>query len=382
MNDSSRVGLRLIFRVMRLVFTVYFRWYLSTILASLLITLYIDHLFLYITIMEARNGSTTTQYPSPQTNQAHSNTMSNPGEQEGEWESVGTVDELERRRRSSPASPGSPRARFISTSPTHAERERRRHFSRLKAGPSSPRSPPAESSPKQRAKTADAATANRTKMSPLAKRLGDDHDVIAAQTYPGVVDFSMEGMQLGVSMDDILDPSAAPRRQGSTTGQQAGANIAPWLMDDSAPPTSPNGAPSPSQGAPPHNPTMPTLHRLQSDRSMKTTASRNGSQPSINSFPAPQQESPELRSRQGSGDSIQTLAAPPQKPQRQPDVLPGGGRHSIVGGRNGRFGSTASSASSGPGEKKKGGFLGGLLKRKGTGMSLGMLAPTESRDNS
>jgi hypothetical protein len=308
-------------------------------------------------------------------------------ELEGEWESVENANELERRRRSSPASPGSPRARLAPTSPTHAERERRRHSSRLKAGPSSPRLPPTDSSPRQRAKTADAATANRTKASPLAKRLGDDHDALASQVYPGVVDFSMEGMQLGVSMDDILDPSAAPRRQGSTTGQQAGANIAPWLMDDAAPPPSPNGAPSPSQGGSINpftqvtpvtqtgsHPPMPTLHRLQSDRSMRTTASsRNGSQPSLNGIPATQQDSPEMGTRKGSGDSIQTLAAAPQKPQKQLDHIPGGGRHSIAGGRAGRFGSTASSASSGPGEKKKGGFLGGLLKRKGTGMSLGTL---------
>jgi len=220
-------------------------------------------------------------------------------------------------------------------------------------------------------------------MSPLAKRLGDDHDaIVGSQAYPDIVDFSMEGMQMGVSMDDILDPSAVPRRHGSTTGQQAGANIAPWLMDDSTLPSPSSGAASPSQGtsstpfgqsSQANNTSMPTLHRLQSDRSMKTTASRNGSQPSINIFPTPQQGSPENRSRQGSGDSIQTLAAAPQKPPKQPDHhLPGGGRHSIVGGRNGRFGSTASSATSGNGEKKKGGFLGGLLKRKGTGMSLGL----------
>jgi hypothetical protein len=332
--------------------------------------------------MEARNGSTTAQYTTPQTNIPSSNVVNHPEEQETDWESVGNTDELERRRRSSPASPGSPRARLGPTSPTHAERERRRHSSRMKAGPSSPRSPPADSSPRQRAKTADAATANRSKMSPLAKRLGDDHDaILGSQAYPDIVDFSMEGMQMGVSMDDILDPSAVPRRQGSTTGQQAGANIAPWLMDDSNLPSTPSGSTSPSQsttstpfsqGNQVGNTSMPTLHRLQSDRSMKTTASRNGSQPSINIFPTPQQGSPEIRSRQGSGDSIQTVAAAPQKPQKQPEHhLPGGGRHSIVGGRNGRFGSTASSATSGNGEKKKGGFLGGLLKRKGTGMSLG-----------
>jgi hypothetical protein len=334
--------------------------------------------------MEARNGSTTAHYPTPKTDIPSSNVVNQSAEQEADWESVGNTDELERRRRSSPASPGSPRAKVGPASPTHAERERRRYSSRMKAGPSSPRSPPpVESSPRQRAKTADAATANRSKMSPLAKRLGDDHDaLLGSHAYPDIVDFSMEGMQMGVSMDDILDPSAAPRRQGSTAGQQAGANIAPWLMDDSNLPSTPSGSTSPSQGisstpfsqgGQTNNSSMPTLHRLQSDKSMKTTASRNGSQPSINIFPTPQQSSPEIRSRQGSGDSIQTVAAAPQKPLKQPDHhLPGGGRHSIVGGRNGRFGSTASSATSGNGEKKKGGFLGGLLKRKGTGMSLGL----------
>ena len=333
--------------------------------------------------MEAGNGSTTAQYPTPQTINTSSNVVDSTGEQEADWESVGNTDGLQRRRRSSSASPGSPRIKLGPISPTQAERERRRQTTRTKAGPSSPRSPPADSSPRQRAKTADSATANRSKMSPLAKRLGDDHDaILASQAYPGVVDFSMEGMQLGVSMDDILDPSAAPRRHGSTTGQQAGANIAPWLMDDSTVPSSPNESPAPSQGtsstpfgqgSQSNNSSMPTLHRLQSDRSMKTTASRNGSQPSINVFSTPPLDSPELRSRQGSGDSIQTVAAAPQKPQKQTDHLPGGGRHSIAGGRNGRFGSTASSATSGNGEKKKGGFLGGLLKRKGTGgMSLGL----------
>jgi len=333
--------------------------------------------------METRNGSTAApaQHPSSQIPQLGEPIGNASMEQDGEWESVDNTNELERRRRSSPASPGSPRAKLIPQSPTNAERERRRHSSRLKAGPSSPRSPPGEGSPRQRAKTADAVGANRSKMSPLARRLGDDQDAMTPQAFPGEVDFSMEGMQLGVSMDDILDPSAAPRRQGSTAGQQAGANIAPWLMDDSAPSTPPNDSPLPSK-APSTNPfghsrqvsnsTMPTLHRLQSDRSMKTTASsRNGSQPSINGFPNSQQDSPELRSRQGSGDSVQTLGAAPQKPQKQPDIIPGGGRHSIVGGRAGRFGSTASNASSGPAEKKKGGFLGGLLKRKGTGMTLG-----------
>jgi adenylate cyclase len=217
-------------------------------------------------------------------------------------------------------------------------------------------------------------------MSPLGKRLGDDQDTVA--DIPGVMDFSMEGMQLGVSMDEILDPLAAPRRQGSTTGQQAGANIAPWLMDDSTPPSTPSGAASPSKGVSNtpysqmsqvgHGNAKPTLQRLQSDMSMRTTASsRNGSQPSIKGYPAGQHDAPDQLSRHGSGDSLQTLSAPPPKPQKAAEVLPGGGRHSIVGGRAGRFGSTASSSSGGTVEKKKGGFLGGLLKRKGTGMSLG-----------
>jgi hypothetical protein len=299
--------------------------------------------------METRNGIPTLEAALPPNHTA---------QREEEWESITDHNELERRRRSSPASPGSPRARITPKSPTQ-DTDRRRHSSRLKAGPSSPRSPPGEHSPRQRAKTADAASVSRSKMSPLVKR--------SEEEPAPVVDFSMEGMQLGVSMDDILDPLAAPRRQGSTTGQQAGANIAPWLMDDSNP--SPSGTPSPGQGNPSFSPnsTKPQLHRLQSDMSMKTTASsRNGSQPSINTFT---QESPEGRSRHGSGDSIQTLSAVPPKPAK--DVLPGGGRHSIVGSRAGRFGSTASSASAAPAEKKKGGFLGGLLKRKGTGMSLG-----------
>jgi hypothetical protein len=180
------------------------------------------------------------------------------------------------------------------------------------------------------------------------------------------MDLSMDGMKLDASMDDIMDPSAAPGGHGNNTGQQAGANIAPWLMDDSTPPRSGTNTPSPQIHNDPPPGFKPQLGRMQSDYSLHTVgSSRNGSHPSITGMPESQE--PEARIRTGSGDSLQTLAGAQQKPAN--DIIPGGGRHSIAGGRIGRF-STVSSGSIGGAEKKKG-FLGGLLKRKGTAMSLG-----------
>ncbi|WWC95139.1 hypothetical protein V866_001993 [Kwoniella sp. B9012] len=104
---------------------------------------------------------------------------------------------------------------------------------------------------------------NPTKVSPLAKRLGEEppfmlpHPSRNAQTsqtsFPGVVIGSfaggggttMTGFEGG--MDDILDPIANANannqgRQGrtsanpsTTTHTQAAPNIAPWLMDDTSP---------------------------------------------------------------------------------------------------------------------------------------------------
>lgn len=285
------------------------------------------------------------------------------------WAPLG--DEVQIPRRPSSSSPGSSRrtADPATLSARDSERERRRHSSRMKAGPGSPKSPTSDSA-RQRARTSD-GLGNRTRYQPLARKSEEGaRENAASPLDAGVVDFSMDGMQLDVSMDDILDPSAAPRGRDSTAGQQAGANIAPWLMDDSTP--LPSGSQTPAQGYDPteaDNGFAPKLNRLTSDRSIKTTYSaRNGSQPSLMGMPSGQDT--EQRSRQGSGDSIQTLAVAAPKSTKHAEVLPGGGRHSIAG-RAGRFGSTASSASAGTAEKKKGGFLGGLLKRKGTGMSLG-----------
>lgn len=290
-----------------------------------------------------------------------------PLDEEEDWESL--EDGATVRRRSSPATPGSPK-RMTSGSPTTAEK--RRHSARTK---SAPKSPSNEQPAKRRPNTADPSS--RSRLSPLAKRLGEDVplEYAVSQNYPGVMDLSMDGMKLDVSMDDILDPSAAPPgRQGSTAGPPAGANIAPWLQDDSTPPQSGATTPSKQLGPSTTPASMPKLGRLQSDHSLKTiSSSRNGSQPSITGLPVTQE--PDARtSRQGSGDSLQTLSAAQPKPPRQADVMPGGGRHSIAGGRIGRFGSTVSNVSAGSGDKKKG-FLGGLLKRKGTAMSLGQFIP-------
>lgn len=296
-----------------------------------------------------------------------------PFDEEMEWE--GLEDEAaSRRRRSSPATPVTPsRATSTPGSPPNGNGtgDKLRSAGRNKAG--SPGEPTA--SMRRRPTTTEGST--RSRLSPLAKRLGEDVPVpyMVSQNYPGVMDLSMDGMKLDASMDDIMDPSAAPGRHGSNAGQQAqaGANIAPWLMDDSTPPRSGTTTPSAQtytnvNANGPSGSNRPQLGRMQSDYSLHTVdSSRNGSSPSIIGVPTSQE--PEGRTRTGSGDSLQNLPAGQQKPSKQSEYLPGGGRHSIAGGRIGRF-STVSSGSVGGAEKKKG-FLGGLLKRKGTAMSLG-----------
>lgn len=300
---------------------------------------------------------------SPQTRNA-AQTMRGPFDEDMEWESVD--DEAARRRRSSPAIPTTP-SRASPGSPSNGDKHR--SPGRTKGGS------PGEASMRRRPTTTEGSS--RSRLSPLAKRLGEDVPVqyAVSQNYPGVMDLSMDGMKLDASMDDIMDPSAAPGRHGSNAGQQtqAGANIAPWLMDDSTPLRSGTTSPSPQthMNGPPG--AKPQIGRMQSDYSLHTIgSSRNGSHPSITGTPESQE--PEGRQRTGSGDSLQTLSGGQQKPSRQNDIIPGGGRHSIAGGRIGRF-STVSSGSVGGTEKKKG-FLGGLLKRKGTAMSLGQYSST------
>ena len=282
-----------------------------------------------------------------------------PFNEDMEWE--GVEDDATRRRRSSPAIPTSP-SRASPGSPSKGNGEKHRSSARSKTGS------PGDTSMRRRPTTTEGSS--RSRLSPLAKRLGEDVPVqyAVSQNYPGVMDLSMEGMKLDASMDDIMDPSAAPGRQGSNAGQQAAPNIAPWLMDDSTPPRSGTTTPSPQTHTDGPPGSMPKLGRMQSDYSLHTiSSSRNGSSPSITGMPVSQE--PEGRARTGSGDSLQTLSAGQQKQPKHTDILPGGGRHSIAGGRIGRF-STVSSGSIGGAEKKKG-FLGGLLKRKGTAMSLG-----------
>ena len=285
--------------------------------------------------------------------------MRGPFDEDMEWE--GIEEDATRRRRSSPAIPTTPTRSTPNGSPPTGDKNR--SVGRAKAGTGSP----GDSPMRRRPTTTEGSS--RARLSPLARRLGEEvpSQYTVSQNYPGVMDLSMDGMKLDASMDDILDPSAAPGRHESNAGQQqAGANIAPWLMDDTTPPRSGANTPSPQTHFNGQR-SKPQLGRMQSDYSLHTVgSSRNGSSPSITGIPASNE--PEVRARTGSGDSLQTLSAGQQKQPRQ-DVLPGGGRHSIAGGRIGRF-STVSSGSVGGAEKKKG-FLGGLLKRKGTAMSLG-----------
>lgn len=203
----------------------------------------------------------------------------------------------------------------------------------------------------------------------LAKRFGEENPYVlprdtTSQMYPGVVIGSFAGGEEGNtftggmgfdgSMDGIMDTSATPQavtRHGSTSGQ-AGANIAPWLMDDSTAP------------ALNHQASVPALPKAPYD---DPTRSRNGSQPSISSAHQAFASDPAAGSRLGSQESIITIG---KSPMDQLPPLPGGGRHP-TGGRMNRYGSTTSNISAGgsiASDKKKG-FLGGLLKRK-TGQSV------------
>lgn len=261
----------------------------------------------------------------------------------------------------------------------------------------------------------------RTKSSPLMKRLGEENPFVlphqskidsASQQYPGVVigtfaggadhgslGFNVGGMGFDGSMDDILDPSAASKngpRHGSASGQ-AEANIAPWLSDD--PPTGAEAVQSNiERDASPHQQSGQPLHHFssasalphpnrrgtadQGNDSVPFMTGRNTSQPSLTATNRVASSSDVslrecMRSRQGSSESVQTVSAsqPLKRPTPPVDEVPpmqyapGGGRHaSVAGGRASRYGSSASSATTGSVEKKKG-FLGGFLKRK-TGQSV------------
>lgn len=267
-------------------------------------------------------------------------------------------------------------------------------------------------------------TRQRTRNSPLLKRLGEEAPFVlphqskidsASNMYPGVVigsfaggadhgtlSFGVDGMGFDGSMDDILDPSAthAGTRQGSASGQ-AGANIAPWLSDDSP---STSELPRPAGGDPAQGQTeradLPSKHSSQSlshftsvpslpnlkriDLSAESTPNpdtRNGSQMFLaTSSRVVSSSDISLRdvvtSRKGSSESVQTLSASQtgKKPTLPTDDVstalpPGGGRHASVAGRMSRYGSAASTVTTGPAADKKKGFLGGFLKRK-TGQSV------------
>ncbi|KAK8853425.1 hypothetical protein IAR55_004131 [Kwoniella newhampshirensis] len=303
------------------------------------------------------------------------------------------------------------------------------------------------------------------RVSPLAKRLGEEPPFMlphpsrndtTSQTYPGVVIGSFAsgggnttealgfegGMGWEGTMDDILDPSASradDKKTRETAGGQAEANIAPWLMDDQPKRTSPVQASTPTpplnEDRPPsrgaaatlrekegqrkssmqvlnHFASVPTLPKIRRQGTIDTMVdtgpgSRSGSRPyNSGATTASASSSSSIRdgsrqSRNGSGDSLQTLSASQQKSSRttgespgaeNPKALPVSGlssKQGNIGPRVGRFGSTTSQVSGGgstSSEKKKG-FLGGLLKRKtGPSISLNPLmsdfGPSESHRGS
>lgn len=336
-----------------------------------------------------------------------------------------------RSRSSSHDSPGS------RTSPTlPGEKERKRHSPRTKHGSSSARMKSPEDSDRRRRV---ATERDRKKVSPLYKRLGEEPPFMlphpsrmeqTSQTYPGVVigafsdgdnsaglGFGVNGMRFDSSMDDIMDIKAAPAPQGrnDSTGGLMGANIAPWLTDDtpSMPDSRAEQAEQPAQPIPKESPrkgsiqalnhfaSLPALPRTKRHTTASSVAqnpnassSRSGSQPNIlpgsgapDARASSNRSKDTSRSRAGSGDSVQTFAAsqpqlaktgssPSVESSASPSQL---GRQASVaaGNRGSRFGSTASniSGAGSVGSDKKKGFLGGLLKRK-TGASSSMSKST------
>ena len=282
------------------------------------------------------------------------------------------------------------------------------------------------------------AKSERSKVSPLSKRLGEEPPFMlphpsksdtSSQLYPGLVIGSFAGggngtglgfdandMHLDGSMDGVVDRTAASQPDGRQHGGsgQAGANIAPWLMDDG--PKSPGlrsptpAGPSDPQATTMREPasrkgsTMQVLNHFASVPALPKIRRQGnaGSQPDDQSGPSSRSGSdpsilprPGIASRTsfaggskdgnsplaGSGESLQTLTTAQQ--ERTGSALsaepgsqtsqPGKQSNAGTGNRTSRFGSNASNGSrngSGGSEKKKG-FLGGLLKRK-TGASMSM----------
>ena len=259
---------------------------------------------------------------------------------------------------------------------------------------------------------------DQSRSSPLAKRLGETPpfmlphpskiDDTTSQMYPGVVlgkfagsdskaslGFGMDAMQFDTPLDDILDPSAAPRkevRQGSTAGQ-VGATIAPWLMDDG--PSQPDPLTLPKPTIPPRKGTrprpdsrkhsMPALNHFASVPSLpkirrhgkQETLQTNGSSSKIGSQAVPDSitglsssgSSTRERSRSqlASEESMQTVSTSKRSrktPEQGDESFDPAGHPKA---RASRYGSTVSAMSNtgSTGSDKKKGFFGGLLKRKG-----------------
>ena len=154
-------------------------------------------------------------------------------------------------------------------------------------------------------------------------------------------------------MDGIMDPSAmeAHGRQGST----AGANIAPWLQDDSAPGTGAN------------TPSNTTLFPARLAMTRSTTGLSFNDPYSMSSSPSTSladvrdgSDSSQGQARQQSSESVNTLSAMPQittRKQRQASEAPYNGGRTVVPRQRLSMASTGS-------EKHKKSLFGGLLRKK------------------
>lgn len=245
--------------------------------------------------------------------------------------------------------------------------------------------------PRQREQTGGSTRSRNA----LEKRLGEKDPYLlqsgaqadrTAQAYPGVVigsfpagagQLDFDSMRIDGMLDDIMDTNnQLPPRADQPTGQ-AGANIAPWLVED----PNDNTASGRNEQAPflreedhslSHSSSTPSLTQARRQGTMDSrgdgvspTSSRNGSQPSLAYLPSLQL--PGTQARMSSYDNPAASGQRGSKSAVQQDEAqapPSGGRHpSIANTRTGRYGSTVSSAS-GSGSTGKKGFLGGLLKRK------------------
>lgn len=240
-----------------------------------------------------------------------------------------------------------------------------------------------------------------------------------AASYPGVVMSAGSGLGFDdVKLDDataeFLDPAAASATTHHGHTKPAGANIAPWLQEDEPPSPSTkrfaeadrSDGPSPTEStvtAPTsanasttnldhrkshlaHFPSVPHLPRFLHRQHHRDSETSSFVQPPY----ASGSEAPSLRSSSASSlltEGAQTpksyrpqsvsearaRSPPPSPPSRHGSVASTGGHFHAPPHRFTRFGSQAMgsnvSLAQSQSEKKKGGFLGNLLKRR-TGQSV------------